>query len=381
MSFAAADGRITGLLGPNGAGKSTCLRILSTVIEADSGSARVGGIDLTASPLAARRTLGVLPHSSGLYNHLTGRENIEYYGRLHGIGEEALATRVDALVERLDLGSIAGRKAKGFSQGERTKIALARALVHDPQHLLLDEPTNGLDVMATRHLRDWLRELRGQGRCVLLSSHVMQEVEALVDDLVIIAAGRVTLSGTPAELEAALSGPQPRGDFRRSRARRGAQRRMSTLVTVCRKELLETMRERRTLVSLLLGPLFGPLLFAVLINMTVSRSVSSLEEVLEVPILGAERAPNLMAHLQARNIKGLDSHDVASLDEAAELVATGVHDVVLVIDEAFGSDFGTERAARVALVFDRSKSRAASRVGSACAAPSRPMGSRSACCG
>jgi sodium transport system permease protein len=138
---------------------------------------------------------------------------------------------------------------------------------------------------------------------------------------------------------------------------------MSALLTVCRKELLETLRERRTLVSLLLGPLFGPLLFALLINMTVSRSVSSLEEVLEVPILGAERAPNLMAHLQARNINSLESHDVANLDQAAELVATGVHDVVLVIDEAFGSDFGTERAARVALVFDRSKSRAASRVG------------------
>jgi sodium transport system ATP-binding protein len=206
VSFAAADGRITGLLGPNGAGKSTCLRILSTVIDADSGSARIGGIDLMASPLAARRMLGVLPHNSGLYNQLTGRENIEYYGRLHGIGEEALAARVDALIERLDLGSIAGRKAKGFSQGERTKIALARALVHDPQHLLLDEPTNGLDVMATRHLRDWLRELRSQGRCVLLSSHVMQEVEALVDDLVIIAAGRVTLSGTPADLKRRFPG-------------------------------------------------------------------------------------------------------------------------------------------------------------------------------
>ncbi len=138
---------------------------------------------------------------------------------------------------------------------------------------------------------------------------------------------------------------------------------MSTLATVCRKELLETLRERRTLVSLLLGPLFGPLLFALLINLTVSRSVSSLEEVLEVPILGAERAPNLMAHLQARNIKALGNHEVASIEEAAELVATGVHDVVLVIDEAFGEDFGTERAARVALVFDRSKSRASSRVG------------------
>jgi len=200
VSFKAADGRITGLLGPNGAGKSTCLRILSTVLKPETGVARVGGIDLAADPLAARRTLGVLPHSSGLYQQLTGRENIEYYGRLHGLDEAALAARVDALIERLELGAIANRKAKGFSQGERTKIALGRALVHNPQHLLLDEPTNGLDVMATRHLRDWLRELRGQGRCVLLSSHVMQEVEALVDELVIIAAGKVTLTGSPAEL-------------------------------------------------------------------------------------------------------------------------------------------------------------------------------------
>jgi len=200
VSFKAQDGRITGLLGPNGAGKSTCLRVLSTVLRPDLGRARVGGIDLAADPLAARRTLGVLPHSSGLYQQLTGRENIEYYGRLHGMTEAPLAARVDSLIVRLDLGAIANRKAKGFSQGERTKIALARALVHDPQHLLLDEPTSGLDVMATRHLRDWLRELRAQGRCVLLSSHVMQEVEALVDDLVIIAAGRVTLTGRPAEL-------------------------------------------------------------------------------------------------------------------------------------------------------------------------------------
>ena len=200
VSFAARDGAITGLLGPNGAGKSTCLRILSTVLAPAAGTARVGGVDLAAAPLAARRVLGVLPHNSGLYNQLTARENIEYYGRLHGLAEHVLTQRAAALIERLDLQGVADRKAKGFSQGERTKVALARALVHDPQHLLLDEPTNGLDVMATRHLRDWLRELRAQGRCVLLSSHVMQEVEALVDDLVIIAAGRVTLSGTPAEL-------------------------------------------------------------------------------------------------------------------------------------------------------------------------------------
>ena len=131
----------------------------------------------------------MLPHGSGLYQQLTARENIAYYGRLQGLAEPLLAERIEALLARLDLGAIADRKAKGFSQGERTKVALARALVHDPQHLLLDEPTSGLDVMATRHLRDWLRELRAQGRCVLLSSHVMQEVEALVDDLVIIAGG------------------------------------------------------------------------------------------------------------------------------------------------------------------------------------------------
>ena len=200
VSFSAADGRITGLLGPNGAGKSTCLRILSTVLKADRGSARVGGTISPRHPLAARRMLGVLPHSSGLYPQLSARENIQYYGRLHGLGEPLLAARIDALIARLELGAIADRKAKGFSQGERTKVALARALIHEPQHVLLDEPTSGLDVMATRHLRDWLRELRAQGRCILLSSHVMQEIEALVDELVIIAAGRVALRGTPAEL-------------------------------------------------------------------------------------------------------------------------------------------------------------------------------------
>lgn len=206
VSFVARDGRITGLLGPNGAGKSTCLRILSTVLKPDEGRARMGGIDLAAAPLAARRVLGVLPHNSGVYPQLTARENIEYYGRLHGLSADALSARVESLIDRLDLRHVADRRAKGFSQGERTKVALARALVHDPQHLLLDEPTSGLDVMATRHLRDWLRELRAQGRCVLLSSHVMQEVEALVDDLVIVAAGRITLQGTPAELAAQFPG-------------------------------------------------------------------------------------------------------------------------------------------------------------------------------
>ena len=200
VSFTAGDARITGLLGPNGAGKSTCLRILSTVLRPDRGSARIGGVDTAASPLNARRLVGVLPHSAGLYPLLTARENIAYYGRLHGLFGEALRVRIDELIGRLGLEDVADRKAKGFSQGERTKVALARALVHAPRHLLLDEPTSGLDVMATRQLRDWLRELRADGCCVLLSSHVMQEVEALVDDLVIIAHGAIAARGTPEKL-------------------------------------------------------------------------------------------------------------------------------------------------------------------------------------
>lgn len=200
VSFSADTGHITGLLGPNGAGKSTCLRILSTILRPDNGTATIGGIDVVADPLAIRRLCGVLPHGAGLYPQLTARENILYYGRLYGLAGGALAARVDSLLERLKLGPIADRRAKGFSQGERTKVALARALVNEPRYLLLDEPTSGLDVMATRDLRAWLVELKRQGCCILLSSHVMQEVAALADDIVIIAAGRVAASGTPAEL-------------------------------------------------------------------------------------------------------------------------------------------------------------------------------------
>jgi sodium transport system ATP-binding protein len=200
VGFTAERGRITGLLGPNGAGKSTCLRILSTVMRADSGSASIGGHDVAADALAVRRLFGVLPHGAGLYPHLTASENIAYYGQLHGLAGAALTTRVGELIERLDLGSIADRPAKGFSQGQRTKVALARALVNRPDYLLLDEPTSGLDVMATRDLRDWLNELKQRGCCILLSSHVMQEVAALADEIVIIANGRLAASGTPTEL-------------------------------------------------------------------------------------------------------------------------------------------------------------------------------------
>ena len=200
VSFRARDGAITALLGPNGAGKSTCLRILATVLRPGSGTARLGGIDVHEDPLAVRRVIGVLPHGAGLYPRLTAIENIGYYGRLCGLDRGVLAKRIDRLIERLDLGDVAHRKAAGFSQGERTKVALARALVHEPPHLLLDEPTNGLDVMAIRQLRAWLRELAGEGHCILISSHVMQEVSALADDLTIIAHGKIAASGTPSEL-------------------------------------------------------------------------------------------------------------------------------------------------------------------------------------
>ena len=200
VSFSAPDGRITGLLGPNGAGKSTTLRLLYTVLRPDRGTARIDGVDIAQDPVAARRRIGVLPHGAGLYPNLTARENVRYHGELCGLGGDALEARLDELMDLLDLGDIADRRAKGFSQGQRTRVALARALVHDPQNLLLDEPSNGLDVLGTRALRALILRLRDAGRCVLFSSHVMQEVAALCDEIVIVAHGRVVASGTPVSL-------------------------------------------------------------------------------------------------------------------------------------------------------------------------------------
>lgn len=200
VSFSAEDGRITGLLGPNGAGKSTTLRVLYTVLRPDAGKASIDGIDVVADSLGARRRLGALPHSSGLYPQLTARENIAYYGALHGLAGEELERRVQSIVHLLEIGDFVDRRTKGFSQGQRTKVALARAMVHEPRNIILDEPTNGLDVMATRSLRNMMRRLRDAGRCVLLSSHIMQEVAVLCDEIVIISAGSVALAGTPEQI-------------------------------------------------------------------------------------------------------------------------------------------------------------------------------------
>jgi sodium transport system ATP-binding protein len=207
VSFQAADGCITGLLGHNGAGKSTTLRILSTVLRADAGSALVDGHDCAKDAFAVRKSLGVLPHASGLYGNLTGWENIAYYGRLHGLRGNELTRACTEWVQRLGIDAVARRRAKGYSQGERLKVSLARTLIHGPQTIVLDEPTNGLDVTAVRMLRDVLRELRSAGRCVLFSSHVMQEVAALCDDIVIISAGRVVVRGTPAEILSQTGAP------------------------------------------------------------------------------------------------------------------------------------------------------------------------------
>ncbi|MEO8308057.1 MAG: ATP-binding cassette domain-containing protein [Pseudomonadota bacterium] len=203
VSFRAGDGRITGLLGPNGAGKSTTLRILYSTLKPDSGSAFIDGELVEQENVAVRRRLGVLPHNAGLYPSLTARENIEYFGRLAGLSSIAARRRADELLTLLELEDIATRRAKGFSQGQRLKTALARALVHAPRNLILDEPTNGLDVPAVRKLRALLQRLRDQGQCILFSSHVMQEVALLCDDAVVIARGTVVAQGSPEELRAA----------------------------------------------------------------------------------------------------------------------------------------------------------------------------------
>ncbi len=202
VTFTARDGEITGLLGPNGAGKTTTLRMLYTLMKPASGKVLVDGIDAAVDPIAVRRRLGVLPDARGLYKRLTARENIEYFARLHGIETQLMHRRREALVEALEMREILDRRTEGFSQGERVKTAIARALVHDPKNVILDEPTNGLDVMATRGLRTFMRNLKSEGRCVLFSSHIMQEVAMLCDRIVVIANGRVVADETPDALRA-----------------------------------------------------------------------------------------------------------------------------------------------------------------------------------
>jgi sodium transport system ATP-binding protein len=201
VSLRADDARITGLLGPNGAGKTTTLRMVAALVTPDAGHIRVDGIDVGAQPQAALARMGVLSDARGLYPRLTARENIVYYGRLHGMDEGAAVERAQMLAQMLDMSALLDRRTEGFSQGERMKTALARALVHDPPNIILDEPTNGLDVLATRGLRDALRALRDEhGKCIVFSTHIMQEVERLCDQVVVVSHGRTVAEGSVAEL-------------------------------------------------------------------------------------------------------------------------------------------------------------------------------------
>ena len=200
ISFDVRDGEITGLLGPNGAGKTTTLRMLYSLLPPDKGEIRIDGLDPTKDAMAIKRTLGVVPDSRGLYTRMTARENIVYYGELHGMSPRDIKERIGELVETLDMADFIERRTEGFSQGQRVKVAIARAMVHKPQTVLLDEPSNGLDVMSTRALRRYVLDLKDAGHSVILSTHIMQEVAALCDRIVIIADGRIAANGTAQEL-------------------------------------------------------------------------------------------------------------------------------------------------------------------------------------
>jgi sodium transport system ATP-binding protein len=200
VSFHIADGRITGLLGPNGSGKTTTLRMLYGLLQPDAGQVQVDGADTAREPLKTKAAMGVVPDARGLYPRLTARENIAYYGRLQGLRGDVLAERIETLARELDMGAFMDRPCKGFSQGQRAKVAIARAFVGDPQNLVLDEPGNGLDVMSNRALRQYLREQKARGKAVLLSTHIMQEVAALCDEVIIISAGCIRATGSPEDL-------------------------------------------------------------------------------------------------------------------------------------------------------------------------------------
>ena len=200
VSFTAQDGRITALLGPNGAGKTTLLRLLVGLLKRDAGTISVGGIDPALDPMAVRRDIGFLTDQFGLYERLSTREYLVYFGELNGMTRAAAHARIDEVSHLLAMDDILARRVKGFSQGQRIKVALARTLLHRPRHLLLDEPSRGLDVMSTRALRTALNALRADGCCVIMATHVMQEVIHLCEDVIVIAAGHTVAQGSPQEL-------------------------------------------------------------------------------------------------------------------------------------------------------------------------------------
>ncbi|MBA6396965.1 ATP-binding cassette domain-containing protein [Colwellia sp. BRX10-4] len=200
LSFTAKNGEITGILGPNGAGKTTCLRTLYGLLKADEGSVLVDGINVLEDPLAVRQRLGIFPDKFGLYERLTAYEQVDYFASLHGMQGAKKKAAIAQIFKDLEMEELAHRKTVGFSQGQRMKVTLAQALVHQPKNFVLDEPTRGLDVMSTRVLRNHLAKFKEKGHCILFSSHVMQEVAALCDRVIIVSDGKLAAQGTPQEL-------------------------------------------------------------------------------------------------------------------------------------------------------------------------------------
>ena len=339
----------------------------------DEGQMLVDGIDAVADPQGARFALGVLPDLSGLYPRLTAREHIEYFGELQGITGADLRRRIDQLLTLLDMTEIADRRVAGFSHGERTKTALARAIVHNPKNVLLDEPTNGLDVMSTRAVREIIRRLKGEGHTVLFSSHVMQEVSALCDTIVVIARGKIVAAGSPDDLRrqtghenledafVALSGleadcPPKRAARRWRRVRHEVQRVMTSktsnsitqTLVVCRKELKDWSRDRRSIITVLFSSLLAPVIIGVMFT-TLANRARQVEDV-TVPVVGGQNAPALMDWL--RQQAGVTI--VEGPSDPEEAVRSRQEDVVVVIVDDFAKDFAASKPAQIRLIGDSS---------------------------
>ncbi|MCP4535700.1 MAG: ATP-binding cassette domain-containing protein [Chloroflexi bacterium] len=200
VSFTCNDGQVFGLLGPNGAGKTTLLRLLATVLEPTAGTALVDGWDVRKQSAQARARIGLLVETAGLYVRFTPREHLRYYGHLHGIDGSQLEERIDGIIEMLEMGDFADRRTEGFSVGMHRRVILGEALIHDPPNIILDEPTAGLDVMSTRNVRDLIARFRDEGRCVLISTHLMSEAQRLCDRVAIIHKGHLQAVDTPQAL-------------------------------------------------------------------------------------------------------------------------------------------------------------------------------------
>ncbi len=321
------------------------------MLKPDSGTATVDGYDVTRQTQEVLRRIGALPDAHGLYPRLTARENIRYYGQLRGLAGPALEQRIDELVAVLDMQDFIDRRTEGFSNGQRIKVSIARALVNDPPNVLLDEPTNGLDVMSTRAMRDFIRHLREQGKCVVFSSHIMQEVSALCDRIVVIANGLVAASGTPDELTSQYRPGKPRRCLRR-RHRVGRRiNQMKRVWIIFRKEVRDNLRDRRTISSSVLSAFITPaLLIGLIVVLGKTLNVNPEEKPLQLPVSGAEYAPGLISFLEERNVEILP----APADPAAA-VRDGSQDVILIIASDYPEAFRKGEPAPVQVILDTSR--------------------------